>query len=66
MPLIKAERVTTAATHINTIAIHKLMKQVEKAFDIPPCSNIAAYLAMLQVRGLVSRSEADAIREQYK
>ena len=66
MPLTKAERVTTSAIHINTIAIHKLMEQVQRLYDIPPCSNISAYLAMLQVSGLVSKSQADAIRAQFK
>ena len=66
MPSTNAERVTLGTTHINTKAIHKLMKQLQRAYHIPPCSNIAAYLAMLQVSGLVSKSQADAIRAQFK
>ena len=51
--------------HINCLAIHKLMNQLQRYFDIPPCNNLADYLAMLQVCGLVSSSQADGIREYY-
>lgn len=51
--------------HINNLAIHKLMNQLQKRYDIPPCNNLADYLAMLQVCGLVSCSQAEEIKKQY-
>ena len=51
--------------HINYLAIHKLMNQLQKYYDVPPCNNLADYLAMLQVCGLVSCTQADEIRAYY-
>ena len=51
--------------HINCLAIHKLMNQLEKRYNIPPCKNLADYLSILQISGLVSCSQADEIRKQY-
>ena len=66
MPLAKNELVTTVTTHINELAIHKLMKQIEKIHNIPPCSNIKIYLAMLQVNGLITKLQAKEIENYYK
>ena len=65
MQLTDGEKVTTFVTHINAIAIHKLMKQVERLYDIPPTKNIADHLAMLQVRGIVTSNQAEEIRKIY-
>lgn len=53
------------AEHINFHAIHKLMQQIERRYNIPPCADLAAYLAMLQEIGLVSKAQADEIRKLY-
>ena len=65
MQLTEAEEETTIITHINAIAIHRLMKQAQRLYDIPPTKNIADYLSMLQVCGLVSCSQAEEIRKLY-
>ena len=66
MQLANAEKVTTFPTHINTLAIHKLMKRLQQRYNIPPAKNLADYLSMLQERGLVSGSQAEEIRKLYK
>ena len=65
MQLTEAEKVTTFPTHINTLAIHRLMKRLQQRYNIPPTNNIADHLAMLQVCGLVSCSQAEEIRKLY-
>lgn len=54
------------AVHIEEIAIHKLMLEIERQHNIPPCSDLAMYIAMLETRGLVSSSAADQIRSLYQ
>lgn len=65
MQLTKEEKATTFTTHINTLAIHRLMDQIEKRYNIPSTKNLADHLTMLQVCGLVSNNQAEEIRKLY-
>lgn len=45
--------------------IHSLMRDLQKHYEIPPCSDLAAYLTILETSGLVSTEQAQEIQKYY-
>ena len=46
--------------------IHSFMQIIQEKYNVPPCRDLAAYLAILETSGLVSAEQADKIRNHYE
>lgn len=51
--------------HAASQDIHNLMQALHQEHDILPCRDLAAYLTMLELSGLVSPEQVEQIEQYY-